>query len=266
MNLSLISSRATREVWLSRDWRRVTTLFLGPTQQPLIKSTVVVTILTSTGNCEGNSSRMPGTNTSNLTKPSMGFTGKTSDTPTCHNTFITLTLSDTNNINHLILLENSINGHLLLKETICKVNFLCYCPTINLDFHHMSLLLLQPLHLPYLVLVKPPSQLLTQMLSPNSVQASKTTWCFHIANNSNNYHRRCFNDGHSLTSLFLVKFRSWFLNFSDNEMPSPFPSDGKHASWEEIQETHALGAQTSCETSLSCCFKLLAIRPPSGEL
>ncbi|GER30440.1 large subunit ribosomal protein L3e [Striga asiatica] len=111
---------------------------------------VMVPILTSPSNCEGNSGRMPSTNTSHLTKTSVGFARKASHTPTSNNTLITLTLCDTNDINHLIFLEYSINRYLLLKEPIGKVDLLSNSPAIHLDLHQVSLLLLQPLHLPYL--------------------------------------------------------------------------------------------------------------------
>ena len=113
-------------------------------------SSVVVPILTSTGNSVGNPSRMPGADTGNLAETSVGLAGKAGDTPTCHHTLVTLTLCDTNDVNHLILLEDSINGDFLLKEVVAIVHLVCDGATIDLDFHEVSLLLLQALHLPNL--------------------------------------------------------------------------------------------------------------------
>jgi hypothetical protein len=94
---------------------------------------------------------MPGTNTGNLAETPVGLAGKAGDTPTGHNTLITLTLGDTNDVNHLILLEDGFNWDFLLKELVAIVNLVCDGATVNLDLHEVSLLLLQALHLPNLI-------------------------------------------------------------------------------------------------------------------
>jgi hypothetical protein len=43
------------------------------------------------------------------------------------------------------------------------------------------------------------------MLSPYSVQCTKTSRSFHITHNTDNNHGRCLNDCDWLTSLLLVK-------------------------------------------------------------
>ena len=113
-------------------------------------STVVVTILTSTGNSVGNPSRMPGTNTGNLAETPVGLAGKAGDTPTSDHTLITLTLGHTNDVNHLILLEHSVNRNLLLEELVAIVHLVSNGTAIDLNLHEVSLLLLQTLHLPNL--------------------------------------------------------------------------------------------------------------------
>jgi hypothetical protein len=110
-------------------------------------SAVVVPILTSTGNCVGHPSRMPRTNTGNLAETPVGFARKAGDTPTCDNTFIPLTLGNTNDVNHLILLEDSVNWDLLLKKLVTIIHLVCDGATIDLDLHKVGLLLLQTLHL-----------------------------------------------------------------------------------------------------------------------
>ena len=117
-------------------------------------SAVVVPILTSASNSIGNPSRMPGTDTGDLAETPVGLAGKASDTPTRDNTFITLTLSDTNDVNHLVLLEHSINWDLLLKELVSIVHLIGNGTTIDLDLHEVSLLLLQALHFPNLKHIK----------------------------------------------------------------------------------------------------------------
>nr|AFK35688.1 unknown [Medicago truncatula] len=111
-------------------------------------SSVMVSVLTSSGNSERNSSRMPSSNTCNLPQTPVSLTRKTSNTPTSNNTFITLTLGHSNDVNHFIFLEHSINRNLLLKETVCKVHLLCNGTTIDLNLHYMGFLLLQTLHFP----------------------------------------------------------------------------------------------------------------------
>merc|ERR1719330_419360 len=64
--------------------------------------TVEVSILTCTGYSSGNTGWMPGSDTGNLTKTTVGLTRKTSDSPTSGNTFISLTLGDSNDVYLLI--------------------------------------------------------------------------------------------------------------------------------------------------------------------
>ncbi|MFS7898072.1 hypothetical protein Hanom_Chr00s015991g01755451 [Helianthus anomalus] len=93
---------------------------------------------------------MPCSDTCNLTKTSVSLTWQTGHTPTGHNTFVTFSLCDTNDVNHFILLENRIDGDLLLEKPVCEINLLSNGSTVDLNFHKMCLLLLQPLHFPYL--------------------------------------------------------------------------------------------------------------------
>jgi hypothetical protein len=104
-------------------------------------STVEVSILSSTWNSGGNTSRMPGSNTSDLTKTTMGLTWKTGNSPTVSDSLETLTLGNSNDINILVLCEYRVNSDLLLEKSLCKVN-LCssISSSINLDFHDMCLL------------------------------------------------------------------------------------------------------------------------------
>ncbi|KAE9537465.1 hypothetical protein AGLY_006488 [Aphis glycines] len=126
-------------------------------------STMMVTFLTSTSNSELDTTGMPCSNTSNLTKTLMSFTGQFLCMPTrCYTlilyltkytiksyTFVSTTLSDTNTINHLIWSENMRNRYWLFKMFFGPLHFLSNCASINLDFHDVSLLLafLQQFHL-----------------------------------------------------------------------------------------------------------------------
>lgn len=52
-----------------------------------------------------------------------------------------MTFGNRNNIDHLILLEDTTNLNRFLKQATCKINFLVDGATVNLDLHEMRLLL-----------------------------------------------------------------------------------------------------------------------------
>lgn len=104
-------------------------------------STVMVTVLTSTGNRVHDTGRMPSTNTGNLTETSVGLTGKLLGTPTGSDTLETLTLGDSNDIDHLVLLEERGDFDFLLEVLAGPVNLLGNGTTVDLDFHNVGLLL-----------------------------------------------------------------------------------------------------------------------------
>jgi len=64
---------------------------------------VEVAALTSTGNRAGNTGRMPGTDTSDLAQTLVRLAGKLAGTPTGSDTLETLTLCDTDDIDHVVL-------------------------------------------------------------------------------------------------------------------------------------------------------------------
>mmetsp|Transcript_3742 Transcript_3742/g.5560 ORF Transcript_3742/g.5560 Transcript_3742/m.5560 type:complete len:268 (+) Transcript_3742:201-1004(+) len=106
--------------------------------------TVMVSILTCTSNRVLDTCRVPGSNTSNLTKTTMGLTWQTSYAPTSYYTFVSLTLGNSNYINHLILVEYRCNWNLFLKKGK-PIVYLCsdILTSVDLDFHHVSLLLMK---------------------------------------------------------------------------------------------------------------------------
>lgn len=63
-------------------------------------SSVVVSELTSTGDCPGDTGGMPGTDATNLSETSVGFLLQMLDTESLHDTGNTLTLGDTDNVDH----------------------------------------------------------------------------------------------------------------------------------------------------------------------
>ena len=48
-------------------------------------------------------------------------------------------LSDANDVNHLVLAENALDGHFLFKMFASKVNFVGNSTTIELDFNNVRL-------------------------------------------------------------------------------------------------------------------------------
>jgi len=111
--------------------------------------TVMVALLASSGHRETNTGRMPGTNTGDLTQTLVRLAWQFLTMPSGGHTLESLALGDTNAINHLVLGEDILDGNLLLKLLTRIVHLLGDTATVELDFHHMSLLLalLQQLHL-----------------------------------------------------------------------------------------------------------------------
>lgn len=103
----------------------------------------MVTVLTST--CDGplDVGRMPGTNTSDLSETLVCLSRKLLGSPSAGNTGETVTLGNSNDINHFVLLEDGLNANWLFKEVVCEGNLVSNATTINLDLHQMSLLLLE---------------------------------------------------------------------------------------------------------------------------
>eukprot|EP00353_Schmidingerella_taraikaensis_P018634 CAMPEP_0185618548 /NCGR_PEP_ID=MMETSP0436-20130131/47418_1 /TAXON_ID=626734 ORGANISM="Favella taraikaensis, Strain Fe Narragansett Bay" /NCGR_SAMPLE_ID=MMETSP0436 /ASSEMBLY_ACC=CAM_ASM_000390 /LENGTH=173 /DNA_ID=CAMNT_0028257267 /DNA_START=71 /DNA_END=588 /DNA_ORIENTATION=- len=81
-------------------------------------STVMVTLLTSTGKSETASGRMPSTDTSNLSETTMRLTGKSGDTPTRDDTLGTVTASSRANIDSLAEGEDLVDIEVLLEEVL----------------------------------------------------------------------------------------------------------------------------------------------------
>jgi len=103
--------------------------------------TVEVTILTGTWDCGRHTSRVPRSNTGNLTETTVGLTWETGDTPTGSDTLESLTFGDSNNIDLFVLCEDRINSDLLLEEIFGKVDLgFRVGSSVDLDFHNVSLL------------------------------------------------------------------------------------------------------------------------------
>ena len=104
-------------------------------------SSVVVTELTSSGDLESNSGRMPSSDTSDLSETSVGLSGESLSTESLGNTTVSLTLSDTENVDHFILVEDLGDSDFLFEVLLGEVNLLGDSTTVDLDFEDVSLLL-----------------------------------------------------------------------------------------------------------------------------
>lgn len=103
--------------------------------------TVVITVLTGTRDRVHDTGRMPCTNTSNLTQTFVGLTGELLGTPTSGDTLETVTLGNTDNIDHFVLFEDGVNVDGLLKVLFGPVDLVGHGSTVQLDLHNVGLLL-----------------------------------------------------------------------------------------------------------------------------
>lgn len=107
------------------------------------RGTVVVTHLTGTGNSPLDVTRVPSTDTSNLTQTLVSLTGQLLGAPTAGDTLETMTLGDGNDIDHLVLLEDTVDLNGLLEQVAGKVNLVGNGATVDLNLHQVGLLLLE---------------------------------------------------------------------------------------------------------------------------
>lgn len=107
------------------------------------RGTVVVSVLTSTGDSPLDVGWMPGTNTSDLSETLVCLSRKLLGSPSAGDTGETVTLGDSDNIDHLILLEDGADLNWLLEETVTELDLVGNASSIDLNFHQMGLLLLE---------------------------------------------------------------------------------------------------------------------------
>jgi len=105
-------------------------------------SSVMVSLLARSSNGERDSGWMPGTNTGDLSETLVSLSGKLLCVPSAGDTVVTSTLGDTDNVDHLGLGEDSVDGDLLFEVAGGPVDLLGdVFTTIDLDFDDVSLLL-----------------------------------------------------------------------------------------------------------------------------
>lgn len=109
--------------------------------QKIGQRTPTVRTLTSTSNTEHDLARVPRADTSNFSQTLVGLAGKLLSAPSSGDTFETMALGDTDNIDDLVLLEDSGNRDYLLEQAVGKRHFVRDTAAIDLDLHQVRLLL-----------------------------------------------------------------------------------------------------------------------------
>lgn len=103
----------------------------------------MVSVLTGTSNSPLNVGWMPSTDTSNLTKTLVCLSRELLGAPSGSDTRESVTLGDSDDIDHLVLLEDGVDADWLLEETLGEVDLLSDASTVDLDLHEVGLLLLE---------------------------------------------------------------------------------------------------------------------------
>ena len=92
---------------------------------------------------------MPRSDTGNLSLASMGLSGKDGNTPSLDDSSVSVTLGDSDDINHLVLSEDGRDRDLLLKELGAEVDLVGDVASVDLNLNDVGLLLTN-LHLGHL--------------------------------------------------------------------------------------------------------------------
>ena len=107
------------------------------------RCSVVVTVLTGTSNSPLDVRRMPCTDTGDLSETLVRLSRKLLRAPSGCDTCETVTLGDSDAVDHLVLLEDSVDLDWLLEEAVAEVDLVLDGAAIDLDLHKVGLLLLE---------------------------------------------------------------------------------------------------------------------------
>ena len=110
------------------------------------RGTVVVTHLTRAGDGPLDVGRVPRADTGDLAETLVGLARELLGAPTRGDTVVTVTLGDGNAVNHLVHLEDGVDGDGLLEELVAEVDLVLDGATVDLDLHEVGLLLLKRRH------------------------------------------------------------------------------------------------------------------------
>jgi len=102
--------------------------------------TMMVALLTRSGDRIGDSGWMPCTDTSDLPQTFVGLTWKFLGMPTGGDTFFSFSFVNPDDVDHFILGEDGVHIDWFLKQRACVVDFITDGTTVDLDFHDVRLL------------------------------------------------------------------------------------------------------------------------------
>jgi len=95
---------------------------------------VVISVLSSSGDSEGYSGWMPCSDTGNLSETLVSLSWESSGSPSGGNSFVSLTLVDSENVNHFVLREDGVNWDVLFEKSDGIIDFSFDCSSVDLDF------------------------------------------------------------------------------------------------------------------------------------
>jgi len=102
---------------------------------------VMITLLTDASDRVGHSRRMPGSDTGHFAKTLVCLTGQLLHVPTGNNAFDSVTLGDADDVDHLVLGEDVLDGDGLLHETAGEIHLLGDRAAVQLNLVNVGLLL-----------------------------------------------------------------------------------------------------------------------------
>lgn len=101
----------------------------------------MVTLLTGTSDGEGDTGRMPSSDTGNLSQTLVRLARQLLGVPTAGHSLETLSLRHSNDVDHLVLAEHLANRDGLLEMLLHPVDLVFDGATVQLDLHDVRLLL-----------------------------------------------------------------------------------------------------------------------------
>ena len=134
------SNRFRRQVDLGRSGLGITGL-TDSVDLLIHLGTVMVSVLSGTCHRERHSRRMPGSDTGNLTKTSVGLSRETRGSPTSGDTLVSFSFRDTDDVDHLVLGEDGIDGNLALEKRLRKGDLVINTSTVDLNLNNVCLAL-----------------------------------------------------------------------------------------------------------------------------
>lgn len=138
-----MKSHEMNKIWVYEDYLAVLGVDSSSNAVDLLVQfgTMMVTLLTGTGDGEGDTRRMPSSNTGNLSETLVRLARQLLGVPTTGHSLETLSLGNSDDVNHLVLAEDLANGHWLLEMFLHPVDLIFNGATVQLDLHDVSLLL-----------------------------------------------------------------------------------------------------------------------------